>query len=51
MKAKPSKPVSNAPAPIKPIAGGSSATNVDLQNADMAQYKALRAKQGARWAR
>lgn len=51
MKARPTKPVSQAPAPIKPIAGGSAATNVDLDKADMATYKAARAKQGARWAR
>lgn len=51
MKSKPTKPVSNAPAPIKPIAGGTSALNVDLEKADMAAYKAARAKQGARWAR
>ena len=51
MKAKPGKPVSNAPAPIKPLQGGTSAVNVDLDKADMAAYRAARAKQGARWAR
>ena len=51
MKAKTAKSVSNAPPPIKHIQGGSSATNVDLDKATMAEYKAARAKQGARWAR
>lgn len=51
IKAKPVKPASNAPAPIKPLSGGASAASVDLDKADMAAYKAARAKQGARWAR
>lgn len=51
MKARPTKPVSNAPAPITPLHGGTSATNIDLEKADMTQYKIMRAKQGARWAK
>ena len=42
---------SNAPAPIKPIGNRGGATNNDLGKASMEEYLALRAKQGARWAR
>jgi hypothetical protein len=48
MQAKP-KPVSGAPAPVKPIAGGTS--NANPANMSMAEYKALRKAQGASWAR
>lgn len=52
MKApKAAKPASNAPPPIKPLSGGTANANRALETASMDEYKALRAKQGARWAR
>jgi hypothetical protein len=42
---------SNAPAPIKPIGNRGGAANSDLSKSSMDDYIALRAKQGARWAR
>jgi hypothetical protein len=44
------KTVSNAPAPIKPIGSGRTSAADNLAGADMEQYRAIRAKQGARWA-
>lgn len=44
------KPVSNAPEPITPIRGGVT-NSADPSDMSMAQYRAMRAKQGARWAR
>ena len=52
MKApKAAKPASNAPPPIKPLSGGTANANRALETATMDEYKAMRAKQGARWAR
>lgn len=48
--AKPQVKTSNAPPPITPVGSKGSAAP-SLSNADFAEYKALRAKQGARWAR
>lgn len=46
------RPASNAPPPIKPLQGGTSGATKALEStATMAEYKAARAKQGARWAR
>lgn len=46
------KPVktSSAPAPIKPVGNRGGAVAVDINNMSMAEYKAFRAKAGARWA-
>ena len=46
------KPVkaSSAPKPIEPI-GGSSANTKSVEDMSVAEYTAMRAKQGARWAR
>lgn len=44
------KPVTKAPAPIKPIGQGQAATKAPTEMS-MDEYKAMRAKQGARWAR
>lgn len=44
------KPGSNAPAPISPVRAAASGS-VNLATANMDQYIAARAKQGARWAR
>lgn len=44
------KTVTKAPAPITPV-GARGSSSPDLSSADFAAYKALRAKQGARWAR
>ena len=52
MNARPPKAASNAPPPIKPLGSGSTTVTNDLEKAGtMAEYKAIRAKQGARWAR
>jgi hypothetical protein len=37
--------------PISPVSGSRGGTSLDLSSADFASYKAMRAKQGARWAR
>jgi hypothetical protein len=51
MTAKPApKPVSNAPAPAKPI-NASTGGSVNLGNATMSEYRAARKAQGATWAR
>lgn len=44
------KQVSSAPAPITPVRGGVT-NSADPENMSMSQYRAMRAKQGARWAR
>lgn len=46
----PAKKVSNAPAPIKPLGGGSSNSKT-VANMTNDEYRAYRAKQGATWAR
>lgn len=51
MAVKTAKPSSKAPPPINPLAGNTSAANVDLENLPMDKYQEARAKQGARWAR
>ena len=51
MSAKPApKPVSGAPAPVKPI-GATSGGQPNPANMTMAEYKAFRKAQGASWAR
>lgn len=42
--------VSRAPPPIKPVGARGAASNGDLSRMSMDEYKAMRAKQGARWA-
>ena len=37
--------------PISPVSGSRGGTSLDLSSADFASYKAMRTKQGARWAR
>lgn len=51
MKTAPVKPVSKASEPISPIRGGAGNVVKTLENMSMAEYKAARAKQGARWVR
>ena len=52
MKAKPVKPVSTAPAPIKPLQGSTTSASVkSLEAMSPSEYKAYRSKQGASWAR
>lgn len=46
-----SKPVSNAPPPIKTVGSGRTNAAQDPSNMTQEQYTAWRAKQGARWAR
>jgi hypothetical protein len=43
--------ISNAPPPIKTIGQRGSAANNDPEHQTQAEYEAMRAKQGARWAR
>jgi hypothetical protein len=42
---------SKASPPISPVTGARGGASPDLGSADFAAYKAMRAKQGARWAR
>lgn len=51
MKSAPPKPVSKASEPISPIRGGAGNVVKTLENMSMAEYKAAREKQGAKWAR
>tara|TARA_R110000782_G_scaffold55229_5_gene116498 strand:- start:1313 stop:2080 length:768 start_codon:yes stop_codon:yes gene_type:complete len=50
LNSKPHVKVSTIPAPISPVGARGSSTPT-LANSDFAQYKAERAKQGARWAK
>lgn len=50
VSAKPPVRTSNAPAPITPIGNRGGATPT-IANSDFAEYKKLRASQGARWSR
>lgn len=45
------KPISGAPAPISPVRGSAAGVMPDPDQMTMSQYRAMRAKQGARWAR
>lgn len=51
MKTTRPKPVSRASEPISPIKGGKGSVVKTLENMSMAEYKAYRTKQGAKWAR
>lgn len=51
MKTTRPKPVSRASEPISPIKGGKGNVVKTLENMSMTEYKAARAKQGAKWAR
>lgn len=44
------KPVTKAPAPMKPTAGNGSSPTTDPSKMSHEEYRAYRAKQGARWA-
>jgi hypothetical protein len=49
-QAAPAKPVTKAPAPMKPTAGGGTSATTDPSRMSHEEYRAWRAKQGARWA-
>lgn len=46
----PAKPVTKAPAPMKPTAGNGSSSATDPSKMSHEEYRAMRAKQGAKWA-
>lgn len=46
----PAKPVTKAPAPMKPTSGTGSSATTDPSKMSHEEYRAYRAKQGARWA-
>lgn len=48
--APPAKPVTKAPAPMKPTAGTGGTATTDPARMSHEEYRAFRAKQGARWA-
>lgn len=48
---KPAKAVTKAPAPMKPTAGTGSSATTDPSKMTNEEYRAYRAKQGARWAK
>lgn len=50
-QAAPAKKITNAPTPANTSSGAGRSTTPDLANLSMEDYKAARAKQGARWAR
>jgi hypothetical protein len=47
----PAKPVTKAPAPMKPTAGTGTTVTTDPRKMSMEEYKSFREKQGARWAK
>lgn len=51
MKLQSAPKTSKASPPISPVSGSRGGASPDLNSADFAAYKAMRAKQGARWAR
>jgi hypothetical protein len=51
VKLQQSPKTTKASPPISPVSGSRGGTSLDLSSADFASYKAMRAKQGARWAR
>lgn len=46
----PAKPVTKAPAPMKPTSGNGTSSTADPAKMSHEEYRAYRAKQGARWA-
>jgi hypothetical protein len=50
-QAAPAKKITNAPTPASTGSNAGRSTTPDLSNLSMDEYKAARAKQGARWAR
>jgi hypothetical protein len=48
--ASPAKPVTKAPAPMKPTSGAGSSATTDLSKMSHEEYRAARARQGAKWA-
>ena len=51
MKLQQAPKTTKASPPISPVSGSRGGASSDLNSADFAAYKAMRAKQGARWAR